>query len=147
MTCWASPGPGVAGNGFSAKNDCQFRGRHSNPSPGDPFRGPFSFLKVTPNDGKRSCLCVLFCGRFRRSRNACWPNLAPWGPHKARTIPTICFWDILGERLTDPRFADPWLVIFCFVFWFSGRSHVSASQQKKFHYPGIGQRGIGSPPT
>ena len=44
----ASPGPGVAGNGFSAKNDSQFRGRHSNPCPGDPFRGHFSFLKVTP---------------------------------------------------------------------------------------------------
>ena len=45
---WASPGPGVAGNGFSAKNDSQFRGRDSNPCPGGPFRGNFSFLKVTP---------------------------------------------------------------------------------------------------
>ena len=44
----ASPGPGVAGKGFSAKNDRQFRGRHSDPSPGDPFRGHFSFLTVTP---------------------------------------------------------------------------------------------------
>ena len=44
----ASPGPGVARNGFSAKNDSQFKGRHSNPCPGDPFRGHFSFLKVTP---------------------------------------------------------------------------------------------------
>ena len=48
MVFWASPGPGVAGNGFSAKNDGQFRGRGSNPSPGDTFRGQFSFLKVTP---------------------------------------------------------------------------------------------------
>ena len=45
---WASPGPGVAGNGFSAKNDSQFGGRDRNPGPGDPFRGHFSFLKVTP---------------------------------------------------------------------------------------------------
>ena len=44
----ASPGPGVVGNGFSAKNDSQLRGRDSNPSPGDPFRGHFSFLKVSP---------------------------------------------------------------------------------------------------
>ena len=34
-------GPGVAGNGFSAKNDNQFKGRDSNPGPGDPFRGHF----------------------------------------------------------------------------------------------------------
>ena len=27
MVDWASPGPGVAGNGFSAKNDSQFKGR------------------------------------------------------------------------------------------------------------------------
>ena len=40
---WASPGPGLAGNGFSSKNDSQFKGRHSNPCPGDPFRGPFRF--------------------------------------------------------------------------------------------------------
>ena len=38
----ASPGPGVAGNGFSAKNDSQFRGRDPNPCPGDAFRGHFS---------------------------------------------------------------------------------------------------------
>ena len=44
---WASPGPGVAGSGFSAKHDGQFRGRDSNPSPGDPFHGHFPFLKVT----------------------------------------------------------------------------------------------------
>ena len=44
---WASPAPGVAGNGFSAKNDSEFRGRHPNPCPGDPFRCYFSFLKVT----------------------------------------------------------------------------------------------------
>ena len=44
----ASPGHGVARNGSSAKNDSQFKGRHSNPCPGDPFRGHFSFLKVPP---------------------------------------------------------------------------------------------------
>ena len=47
-TFWASPGPGVAGHGFSAENDSQFRGRHSNPCPGNPFRGHLSFLNVTP---------------------------------------------------------------------------------------------------
>ena len=41
----ASPGPGVAGNGFSAKNHSQFRGRDANPCPGDPFRGDFPFLE------------------------------------------------------------------------------------------------------
>ena len=51
---WASPAPGVAGNGFSAKNDSEFRGRHPNPCPGDPFRGHFSFLKVTPNKWQKS---------------------------------------------------------------------------------------------
>ena len=40
----ASPGPGVAGNGFSAKKDGQFRGRGSDPCPGDPIRGHFPFL-------------------------------------------------------------------------------------------------------
>ena len=34
----------MAGNGFSAKNDSQFRGRDSNPGPGDPFRGHFPFF-------------------------------------------------------------------------------------------------------
>ena len=43
--CCASPGPGVAGNGFSAKNDGQFRGRDRNPCLGDPFRGHFSFCR------------------------------------------------------------------------------------------------------
>ena len=38
VTVGASQGPGVAGNGFSSKNDSQFRGRHSNPCPGNPFR-------------------------------------------------------------------------------------------------------------
>ena len=41
----ASPGPGVAGNGFSAKNHSQFRGRDANPCPEDPFRGDFPFLE------------------------------------------------------------------------------------------------------
>ena len=40
---WASPGPGVAKNGFSAKNAAQKWGRNSNPCPGDSFRGHFSF--------------------------------------------------------------------------------------------------------
>ena len=40
----ASPAPGVAGNGFSAKKDGQFRGRGSDPCPGDPIRGHFPFL-------------------------------------------------------------------------------------------------------
>ena len=49
----ASPGPGVAGNGSSAKNDNQFRGRHSNPCSGGPFRGQFSCLKVTREKWQR----------------------------------------------------------------------------------------------
>ena len=39
----ASPGPGVAGNGFSAKNDSQFRGRDSNPCLGTHFVAIFRF--------------------------------------------------------------------------------------------------------
>ena len=35
----AAPGPGMAGNGFSAKNDAEFGGRDRNPWPGNPFRG------------------------------------------------------------------------------------------------------------
>ena len=46
VTFWASLGLGVAGNGFSANNN-QCKGRDSDPCPGDPFRGHFSFLKVT----------------------------------------------------------------------------------------------------
>ena len=45
---WASPGPGVAGNGLSAKNDSQFKGRDANRCPGDPIRGLFSLMKATP---------------------------------------------------------------------------------------------------
>ena len=41
-------GPRVAENWFSAKIDRQFRGRHSDPWLGYPFRGHSSFLKVTP---------------------------------------------------------------------------------------------------
>ena len=47
----ASPGPGVAGNGFSAKNDSQFRGRGPDPCPGDPFRCHSSFLEPYLNQG------------------------------------------------------------------------------------------------
>ena len=41
---WASPGPGVARNGFSSKNHYQKWCRDPIPCPGDPFRGhlPFS---------------------------------------------------------------------------------------------------------
>ena len=59
-TFWASPGPGVAGNGFSAKSDSQFRGRHSNPCPGDPCRGHFSFLKVPPKKTAKTYVYVVF---------------------------------------------------------------------------------------
>ena len=42
--CLASPGPGVARNGFSAKHDSQFGGRDPNPCLGDPFRCHFPCL-------------------------------------------------------------------------------------------------------
>ena len=60
MFLGASPGPGVAGNGFSAKNDRQFRGRDPNPCPGDPFRGHFSFLKVTPEKMTQNNMLMWF---------------------------------------------------------------------------------------
>ena len=54
---WASSGPRVAGNGFSAKNDSQFRGRDSNPCPGDPLRGHLSFLKASP---QKTAKCYVY---------------------------------------------------------------------------------------
>ena len=64
---WASPGPGVARDGFSAKSDRLFRGRHSNPCRGDPVRGLFSFLKVTPKICKGLCVCGLFFTKLEYS--------------------------------------------------------------------------------
>ena len=83
-----SPGPGVAGNGFSAKNDSQFRGRHSNPCPGNPLRGHFSFLKMTPEKmAKVYVYVVCFSPKMGGGQGGClcskraFPKNEKWPRH------------------------------------------------------------------
>ena len=80
----ASPGPGVAGNGLSAKNDSQFRGRHSNPCPGDPFRGHCSFLQVAPKKVANVDVYVC-CFLPSKSFSNTWKMAANWAP-RARIV-------------------------------------------------------------
>ena len=78
----ASPSPGVAGHGFSAEHDSQSRGRHSNPCPGNPFRGQVSFLNVTPQHMANVYVyvcCVASSPAKAFQTHGKWPRIGPPG--------------------------------------------------------------------
>ena len=136
VTFWTSPGPGVAGNGFSAKNDSQLRGRHSNPCPGDPFRGHFSFLKATPPNMANVYVCVIYVFRGFQCLETLLGHTHPAPPPDACRC--VCVWSIvfvecvtLGVVSWDERGLRSLL---CFRFWRAVRRRGNQQQQQQ-HKP------------